>query len=358
MNQQGGNYRPNIYNQYNNNQYKNNQYNNYQNLQRKNQLNSNDQKNIGNKKYKDLEIEAFFDNDLQGNIPPNDPKLENITQQFRAIVDNINNMGSKFSDNNNNIREFNNIKKEFEEIDSYLALEHGKFISDLFDVSKDNKVLDYDYKRYKNNPQDYDEKIKKIISNCKYDAILYVNRNNSKDNINKIKNYIERQTNKNKYSNANNNNNSYKNNNNNNKQLEQKNNNSNQSFNFGSNIYSNNNNGQSFNYINNMNSNQNKKYQNPNEVENEYGNNNNYNPNQYDPNESSKIKVTFIYKNREEIRDYNINECGDLLYYTALELKDEPKICNKKGEFLNYETLRDKKIGELFYDVEPILNIY
>ena len=77
-------------------------------------------------------------------------------------MDNINNMGSKFSDNNNNIREFNNIKKEFEEIDSYLALEHGKFISDLFDVSKDNKVLDYDYKRRINQCLNLANKVKML----------------------------------------------------------------------------------------------------------------------------------------------------------------------------------------------------
>ena len=371
MYQPGGNYRQNIYgNQFNNNQ--NNANNNYM---RKNQANenNNNQKNNSNQKYGDLEIETFFDDGKGQTISASDLNLKNdlekITVQYMAIFDNINNMANKFSGGNNDIYKFNNIKKEFKDIDEFSWAEYGKYIGELYEVSKDSQILNYDYEKYKKNPKDCEAKIKKCISDCKYDVILSVNKHKSQEDINRIKKYISSKTNKN--------------NNNNNYQSQQSNNNNyNQNkgnqFNFGNSIYgnnkNNNNNQQAYNFGNSIysNPNNNSKYENPNEVGNGdyYGNNNNnyrgniygnnYNPNQYESNynQNRKITVKFIYHNNEKKYEYNADDSGELLYYASLELKDEPKMYDKSGKKWDYQSIKDYKIGAIFENLEPTITIY
>ena len=64
------------------------------------------------------------------------------------------------------------IKKELKDVDNYNAIEHGKSVSQLYEVTKDDKITLFDYETYKQNPKDCDEKIKKHISDYKYDVIL------------------------------------------------------------------------------------------------------------------------------------------------------------------------------------------
>lgn len=371
MYQQGGNYRQNIYgNQYN--QYNNNQNNNINSYVRKNQVNDNknNQKNINHQKYGDLEIKTFFDEGKGQTISASDLNLKNdlekITAQYMAIFDNVNNMANKFSGGNDDIYKFNNIKNEFKDMDAYCGTEYGKFIGELFDISKDNQILNFDYDRYKNNPKDCDEKLKKCISDCKYDVILSANKHKDSETINRIKKYINSKTSRS--NNSNNNKNNYENPNNYEQESNKRDynqNKGNQNFNYG------NNNNQSFNFGNSIYSNpNNNKYENPNEVgdygnynnrgNNTYGNNYNYNPNQYEPNynQNRKINVKFVFQNNEKKHEYNANESAELLYYSALELKDDPRIYDKNGKSWTYDSIKNYKIGDIFANMEPILNIY
>ena len=355
MYQQGGNYKPNIYGI----QYNNNQNNINTSYIRKNQVHEN-QKNTSNQKYGDLEIQTFFDEGKGQTISANDLNLKNdlekITVQYMAIFDNINNMANKFSGGNEDIYKFNNIKKEFEDIDSYSGIEYGKFIGELFDISKDNQILNYDYDRYKRNPKECDAKLKKCISDCKYDVILSVNKHRSPEDINRIQKYVKSKTSKNT------NNNNYESRSNNRDYNQNK---GNSEFNFGNSIYGNNknNNQQAFNFGNSIYSNpNNNKYENPNEVGNDdyYGNRNNYNPNQYESNynQDRKIAVKLVYQNRDKKYEYKANEKGELLYYAALELKDDPKIYDKRGKNWTYDKMKDLEIGKIFENIEPTLDIY
>ena len=366
MYQPGGNYRQNIYG----NQYNNNQNNANMSYVRKNQVHEN-QKNTSNQKYGDLEIQTFFDEGKGQTISANDLNLKNnlekITVQYMAIFDNINNMANKFSGGNNDIYKFNNIKKEFQDIDSYSGTEYGKFIGELFDISKDNQILNYDYDRFKKNPKECEAKLKKCISDCKYDVILSVNKHKSQEDINRIQKYIKSKTSKNTNTNSNSNSNKNKYENTNNYEQQSKNR---EEFNFGNSIYGNNknNNQQTFNFGNSIYSNpNNNKYENPNEVGNDdyYGNRgnygNNYNPNQYESNynQNRKITVKLVYQNRDKKYEYSANEKGELLYYAAYELKDgDPKIYDKRGKNWTYDKIKNLEIGKIFENVEPILDIY
>jgi hypothetical protein len=354
MYQPNTNYRQtgqNIYgNQLNRNQNNSNNIygrNNQTNLNKNNNAPNN--KNTKNQKYGDLQIEAIFGDGRAQNISPQDyelkKKLDNITNQYTAIFDNINNLANKFSGGNQDAYKFNSIKKEFEEIDDYCGTEHGKFISELYDISKDNKVLNYDYKKYKQNSRDCDENLKKIIAANQYDVLLSVNSNNSTDNKNRLRKYINNKKNKNKKNDNDNYSNKNKYDNPNSYESESKNNN----YNFGNSIYGDNNNQQNFNFGNDIYSNSNKKYENPNEVGNDdYYNNRNM----------GKISVKFIYRNSEKKMEYNSYESAEYLYYTALELKDDPRIYDKNGAVLTYDYLKDKKIYQIFANSEPILDVY
>jgi len=41
-----------------------------------------------------------------------------------------------------------------------------------------------------------------------------------------------------------------------------------------------------------------------------------------------------------------------------MELKDNPKIYDKRGKSYNYDDLKDITVGKLFKDMEPTLNVY
>lgn len=359
----GGNYPNNVYSQLgiNNNRQNNINNNNIYNQHEQKSAPPIIQKKVNpNQKYANLEIETFFDDGRNNNYSQKDVELmgnlDAITKQYTSIFNEINELSSHFSGGNDDTYKLNNIKKELDDLDNYNASEYGKFISELFDISKDDKVLNLDYKKYKLNPQDADEKLKKVISDFKYDCILSVNKNNSQENIQKIKNYINEKKNGGK--------------NNNNSQYDNRTNNQNSQYGFGGSIYEgqNNSNKQSYNIGNSIYGN-NPKYENPNEYGNYnnindytgksiYGNNNYSNPNQVDSYYNKKIKVTFVYQGNRKIQEYDPNEKAYLLYYYAMELKDDPKIYNKNGKSYSYDELKDLSIGKFFQNMEPTLNVY
>ncbi len=351
----GGNFPNNVYSQLgiiNNRQNNINNNNIYNQYEQKSAPPMNQKQVNQNQKYVDLEIETYFDDGRNNNYSQKDAELmynlEELTKQYTSIFNEINEISSHFSGGNDDTYKLNNIKKELNDLDNYNASEYGKFISLLFEVSKDEKILNIDYTTYKQNPQDADEKIKKTISDCKYDCILSVNKNNSNENIQKIKNYI------NEKKNGGNNNN----------------NNQNNQFGFGNSIYGNQNNSnqQPYKFGSSIYGN-NPKYENPNEYGNYnnkndytgksiYGNNNYSNPNQVDSSFNNKIKVTFVCNGNTKIQEYDANENAYLLFYFAMELKDNPKIYDKKGNTYIYDNLKDLTVGQFFKDIEPTLNVY
>ena len=334
-------------------------------------------KAVGSQKYADLEIQTYFGNGQNNMMSAKDLELKKnldiMTNQYMAIFTRVNEMANHFSNGGDETSNLDKIKRELKEVDDYNAIEHGKFISELFDVSKDSNVLNFDYQRYKQNSKDFEEKLKKIISDHKYDVILSVNKNNSKENIKRIKNYISSKRNGGNDSNNNYNNNngnyekqnSYGQNNYNN--YGNQNGPSQMAFVGGNDIYNNPNQNQKNYppYMYGNNNNYNNQYENINDIGNgniysNNRNNNNYNnyQNQYGQNRDEKINVKLIYNGNEKSYPFSSNDSGELIFLSAMEIKDEPKIYDKKGNWLSYELLKDMKIGEIFKDIEPILNIY
>ena len=419
-----------------------------------------------NKKYADLEVRAFFRDDNSNTLSAKDSKIQNdlnsLTNQYLNIFDNINKLNNyKPKGVNADFPKLNEIKKELEQVDSFNGNEYSNFIGQLYEVSKDDKVLNLGYDTYKKNPRNGDEEIKKIISDFKYDIVLYTNKDNTKANYKKLNNYInkknndkKKQDNNNNYNNNNNNNNNYSNNNNNNNNFNNNNNNynnnnnnfsnnnnnsnnysnnynnnnrnnsndndddfnlfnhdlinddnnnrnnnnnNNNNYNNNNNNYNNNKNNNNYNtiYNNNNNNNNNNNRMNFNDINNSdnYNNNNNnrinfndnnnsnnninsvnsiYNikPKYEDPNEisdynnynsnkkSEPINVKFIIEGKEVFHEVNPDDSGEVLHLYAIQEKDEPSIFTDNGKCLTYDVLLNLKVGEIFKDCEPILNVY
>lgn len=363
--------------------------NNQNSFQRKNQSNFNQNNNRNdnkkntkiNCKYGDLQLEAHFSDGNSNNSSQKNIQLKNnlsqLESQYNESYNKINNLANKFSGASDEMVKLINIKKTLKEINSYFAIEHAKFLNELYEITQDNNVVNFDYEKYIRNPKDYDDKLKKIIIDNKYDIILGVNKNNSQENIKRIKNYIKEKKIDNNYNgkNQSKSQNNYESGNDYENQ-----NKSSQQFNFGNSIYGDKN--KSYQQTTGLNSNiygnqnNNRKYENPNEIGNSdwYGNNkpndyrinsiygnNNYNPNQVESNnfnDNRKITVKFIYQNNEKNTEFNSNESGAILFYKALELKDDPKIYDLKGRVLTYDTLKEMRIKDVFEYEEPTLNIY
>ena len=430
-----------------------------------------------NKKYGDLEVRAFFRDENSNSLSAKDLKIQNdlnsLVNQYLNIFDNINKLNNyKPKGVNADFPKLNEIKKELEQVDSFNGNEYSNFIGQLYEVSKDDKVLNLGYDTYKKNPRNGDEEIKKIISNFKYDIVLYTNKDNTKANYKKLNNYIDKKNNakkkqdNNNNNNFNNNNNNYNNNNNNNNNNNYNNNsnnynNRNNNYNNNNNNYNNNNNNNyrnnnnnnnynnnnrnnnndnddNFNLFdlnnddnnnNNRNNNNNNNYNNNNynnnnnnynnnrnnnnyntiynnnnnnnrnnfkdiNDSNDYNNNNNNNrinfndnnnsnninqvnsiyntfkPKYEDPNEisdynnynsnkkSEPINVKFIIEGKEVFHEVNPDDSGEVLHLYAIQEKDEPSIFTDNGKCLTYDALLNLKVGEIFKDCEPILNVY
>ena len=355
---------PSIYDNINKNQ---NKVNNYNQNQNQNKQNGN-QKNQPIKKYADFEIQTFFNNESNTGYSAKDmdlkSELDKITNHYMATFNNINELAKKFAQGNDNIYRANMINEDLKQIDFETGNEYGHFIEQLYDVTKKGDVTNLGYDNYKQNPKDVDQKLKKIISDYKYEVILFTNKNNDK-----LRNFVNEKNRKNYYYNNNNNN---KNNNNsydnpnmgpapsqNNNYNYQDNGNQN-----GNNYYGNyNNNGGDYrnNYRNNNYRNDNYDQYNQRNGDN-YGNNyrpnyrnNNYNYNNYSP---GKISVKFVANGRESYHDFDPEDSGELIYWCATEKKNDPKIYNKNGRFLSQDNLREMRVKDVFAECEPVLNIY
>lgn len=383
---------PNLQSQNKNQNLQQNQNKNQYLPQNQNKFNNANNKNITimtktNKKYSDLEVNAYFRNE---NNPVKSAKdmeiqqnLDNITNQYMNIFSNINELSKESSKDNSDTMKLNNLKKELEQVDFFNGNEYGNFIGGLFEISKDDKVLNLDYDSYKKKYENTNKEIKNIIDKFKYEIVLYVNKDNvTKEDYQKLNDYI----NSKKQKQANNNFNIFQNKsaNNDNKYNNNSNKNGN-NINFGDNyknmsynpkndlIYTDGDtNGQNeeggFNLLNddiydqneeNGQNNQKKSnYEDPNDISDynvykSFDDNNNNNQKNAEP-----IKVKFIIDGVESFHEVKSNDSGEVLYLLAMQEKDDPVIYADDGRSLKYESLLKQTVGEIFKNCEPILNVY
>ena len=351
---------PNNYNNnYNNNNYQ--RLNNYPHFQNKNPIpnqnpnpNPNKYNNMNNrpimppnnKKYADLEIKPFFRNDNNPGLSAKDlqmkQELDTITKQYMTIFNNINNLSNNSSKDNDNIsNKLSKIKNELKQVDNFNGNKYSIFIGQLYEVSKDDKVLNLDYDSFKKNNREIDDQIKNVISDFKYDIVLFTNKNNTTpQTYGKLNDYIKKKK-------QNNNNNTINNPSNQN--------NSNSNYYPSENLIDNDDDG-GFNLLKTEVTQTNQKFEDPNDIS-DYNNLNSYFNNQ-NKNNSEPISVKFIIDGNEAFHEVKSNDSGEVLYLLAMQSKDDPKIYTMDGRNLTYDVLIRSKIGEIFGDFEPVLNIY
>ena len=367
---------PHYNNQYLNNNYnypRPNPYQPYQNPKVNQNINNNIviKKKVNNK-YDDLELKAnFSDNNHNNNLSANDLEIQNeldtITNQYMIIFNNINelNNGSSKSNNNMNNNDLNIAKQELDRVDHQNGNEYSNFLGQLYEVSKDDNILNMGYDSYKKDHDTVDEEIKKIINNFKYDIVLFSNKNNvTKEVYQKLEEYI----NKKKPKKENNEfniiqSNNPKNNNNLNSIIsdsdyKNKNNNHNNNLIFED---ENNTNENGFNLLNDNLSDENEKkeeikqnFEDPNDIS-DY---NKFNLYESSKKESEPIKVTFNIDGNKVEHEVKSDESGEVLYLFAMQEKDEPVIFTEDGNKLTYEDALKLTVGEIFKNCEPILNVY
>ena len=351
---------PNNYNNnYNNNNYQRS--NNYPHFQNKNPIpnqnqnpNPNKYNNMNNrpimppnnKKYADLEIRPFFRNDNNPGLSAKDlqmkQELDTITKQYMTIFNNINNLSNNSSNDDYNIsNKLSKIKNELKQVDNFNGNKYSIFIGQLYEVSKDDKVLNLDYDSFKKNNREIDDQIKNVISDFKYDIVLFTNKNNTTpQTYGKLNDYIKKKK-------QNNNNNTINNPSNQN--------NSNSNYYPSENLIDNDDDG-GFNLLKTEVTQTNQKFEDPNDIS-DYNNLNSYFNNQNKDN-SEPISVKFIIDGNEAFHEVKSNDSGEVLYLLAMQSKDDPKIYTMDGRNLTYDVLIRSKIGEIFGDFEPVLNIY
>ena len=350
-------------NNYNNN-YNNNNYqrpNNYPHFHNKNPIpnqnqnpNPNKYNNMNNrpimppnnKKYADLEIRPFFRNDNNPGLSAKDlqmkQELDTITKQYMTIFNNINNLSNNSSNDDYNIsNKLSKIKNELKQVDNFNGNKYSIFIGQLYEVSKDDKVSNLDYDSFKKNNREIDDQIKNVISDFKYDIVLFTNKNNTTpQTYGKLNDYIKKKK-------QNNNNNTINNPSNQN--------NSNSNYYPSENLIDNDDDG-GFNLLKTEVTQTNQKFEDPNDIS-DYNNLNSYFNNQ-NKNNSEPISVKFIIDGNEAFHEVKSNDSGEVLYLLAMQSKDDPKIYTMDGRNLTYDVLIRSKIGEIFGDFEPVLNIY
>ena len=352
-------YPTNYNNNYNNNNYQ--RPNNYPHFQNKNPIpnqnqnpNPNKYNNMNNrpimppnnKKYADLEIRPFFRNDNNPGLSAKDlqmkQELDTITKQYMTIFNNINNLSNNSSNDDYNIsNKLSKIKNELKQVDNFNGNKYSIFIGQLYEVSKDDKVLNLDYDSFKKNNREIDDQIKNVISDFKYDIVLFTNKNNiTPQTYGKLNDYIKKKK-------QNNNNNTINNPSNQN--------NSNSNYYPSENLIDNDDDG-GFNLLKTEVTQTNQKFEDPNDIS-DYNNLNSYFNNQ-NKNNSEPISVKFIIDGNEAFHEVKSNDSGEVLYLLAMQSKDDPKIYTMDGRNLTYDVLIRSKIGEIFGDFEPVLNIY
>ena len=328
MNYQAGasfysqNLRPNAGNQnyYNNSNNKNND------LIRKNQVNANGNNNAAkfkpNLKYGDLEIQTFFNNGNGEASSSRDVDIQNrlqyLTNQYMSIFDEVNRY-TNGSGGQSAINKLSEIETHFKDLDRDFGEEHANFISQLFGITNDSQLSNYDYEKFKRNPREIDSKLAEIFRENKYDILIEANKDVSEENIRRLKNYVKDKKPNNNREYENKNYNGYNNNNG-----------SQQSFGFGNSIYA----GQQANAYTGRSI---------------YGN---------QPSYGHKVKVRFVYKGNNYIREIEGSEKAEILYSHALEIKGDNPTIYREGIILNIDNVRDWTIENLFGETEPVLTIY
>ena len=195
--------------------------NNYPNAHPQNQPQIKANGNIKSmKKYGDFEIQTFFSNEKNTGMSAKDMQLKNelntITNQYMATFNTINELARKFSQGNENMCKVDMVRQDINQIDFQGSNDYSKFISQLYDITKNANVANLTYDNYKNNKKGTEQEIKKVINDFKYDIILFTNKNSSKDVYKRLNNFVSEQKSKegrNYYYNNYNNNDKNKNNN-------------------------------------------------------------------------------------------------------------------------------------------------
>ena len=359
-------------------------YNNYDNNLNQNKYNPNNkipmfQNNIplidNNQKYPDLKLKTYFSKNGEPVLNSADIELnkglETITNQYMTIFDNINILSKNNNNKNNNqdqINKLNNIKKEINQVDYHNGNEYSNFIGQLYEVSKKDEVLNLGYDMYKQDKIKGDENFKKIIDQYKYEIVLLINKDNTtRQNYDKLNDYILRKK----------------------AELEPKNNilnnnpaphrkNTDDDFNlFNDNddddknnkypMFNNNNNQFRPNNNNNVANNTNRGYYN-NDINSDEEDNNNYidekpkfnifeDPNKIDDINipAKKLNVKFLIDGNEACHVFNSEDTGEGLLLYAMQEVDDPKLYTQDGKELNFENLSKIKIKDLFGNSEPYL---
>jgi len=68
--------------------------------------------------------------------------------------------------------------------------------------------------------------------------------------------------------------------------------------------------------------------------------------------------VEFSFDGKEVFHDIDPTESAEVLQIYALEEKDDPKIYTLDGRHLSYDVFLKNKVGDIFKNSQPILNVY
>ena len=68
--------------------------------------------------------------------------------------------------------------------------------------------------------------------------------------------------------------------------------------------------------------------------------------------------MQFSFDGKETFHDIDPTESAEVLQVCAMEEKDDPKIYTIDGRHLSYDVLLNNKVGDIFKNCQPILNVY
>ena len=68
--------------------------------------------------------------------------------------------------------------------------------------------------------------------------------------------------------------------------------------------------------------------------------------------------MQFSFEGKETFHDLDPTESAEVLQIYAMEEKDDPKLYTIEGIHLSYDVLNNKKVGDIFKDCQPIINVY
>ena len=153
--------------------------------------------NIPNKKYEDLQIDTYFNNDSNTGVSARDMQLKEelnvITNQYMAAFNNINEIANKFNRGDEIIIKTNYIKNSLDQLNFQNSNEYGNFLNQLYEVTNNPEVTSISYDNYKQDPKNSDMRLLKIINDFKYDILLYLYKTANQTTYNKLKTLVDEQ---------------------------------------------------------------------------------------------------------------------------------------------------------------------